>query len=87
MIKKLFFKITVASPKGQLIGGSAIFGVTINVSRTRAVRFESKLTFNSDESVQQFRERRRIHSFLSKNDIRLSGMRSLVQKIHSQVLL
>ena len=87
MIKKLFFKITAARPRGQLIESSAIFGVTINVSCTRAVNFESKLTLNSDESVQQFRERRRIHSFLSKNDVRLSGMRSLVQKIHSQVLL
>jgi len=87
MIKNLFFKIMTASSRVQLIEGSPIFGVTINMSCTRTANFESKLTLNSDESVQQFRERRSMHSFLSKNDFRLSGMRSLVQKIHSQVLL
>ena len=76
-----------ASSRVQLIEGSAIWGVTISVSYPRAVNFESKLTLNSDESFQQFRERRRIHSFLSKNDIRLSGMRLSVQRIHSQVFL
>jgi hypothetical protein len=72
MIKKLFFKITAASSRVQLIEGSTIFSATINVSSTKTVNFESKLTLSSDESVQQFRERRSIHSFLSKNDFRLS---------------
>jgi len=83
MIKNVFFKITAVSSRVQLIEGSAIFGITINVYCLRAANFESKLTLNSDESFQQFRERRRIHSFLSKNDVRLSGMRSSVQRIHS----
>jgi hypothetical protein len=72
IIKQFFFKITTASSRVQLIEGSAIFGVTINVSYTRTVNFESKLTLNSDETVQHFRERRSMHSFLSKNDFRLS---------------
>ena len=83
MIKNVFFKITAVSSRVQLIEGSVIFGITINVYCLRAANFESKLTLNSDESFQQFRERRRIHSFLCKNDVRLSGMRSSVQRIHS----
>ena len=67
--QKRFFKITAVSSRVQLIEGSAIFGITINVYCLRAANFESKLTLNSDESFEQFRERRRIHSFLSKNDV------------------
>jgi hypothetical protein len=40
---------------------STIFGVTCNVSCRRADNFQSKLTLNLDESVQQFREHQRIH--------------------------
>ena len=56
-----------ASYRVQLIEGSTIFGVTINVSCTRTVNFESKLRLNSVESVRQFREQRSMHSFLSRN--------------------
>jgi hypothetical protein len=41
-----------------------IFSVICNVPCHRVVNFESKLTLNLDESVQQFRERQRMHSFL-----------------------
>jgi hypothetical protein len=48
----------------QLIEGSAIFAVTCNVSYLRVDTSELKLTLNSDERVQQFRERQRMRSFL-----------------------
>ena len=67
--------------------GSAIFGISFKVSCSEAARFESKLTLNKGGTVQQFRERRRICSFLSKNDFRLCGTRSSVQRIHSQPFL
>ena len=57
---------------------STIFGVTFDLPCSKAVNFESKLALNSYESVPQFRERQRIHSFLSKNDVILSRTRSLV---------
>ena len=81
----IFFKLRL--PGVQPIESSAIFGISFKVSCSEAARFESKLTLNPSGSVQQFRERRRICSFLSKNDFRLSGMRSSVRRIHSQLFL
>jgi hypothetical protein len=40
----------------------------------------SVLNQNSDESIQQFRERRRVHPSLFENDIRLYEIRSSVQR-------
>ena len=80
-----FFKLIL--PGVQPIEGSAIFDISFKVSCSEAARFESKLTLNQGGTVQQFRERRRICSLLSKNDFRLCGMRSSVQRIHSQLFL
>jgi len=58
---RLFF-LKSGLPGIQLIEGSTIFGTSFNVSCSRVVSFESKLTLNPSGSVQQFRERRRICS-------------------------
>ncbi len=67
-----FLKIRFASWEVQLIECSTIFGVIFNLSYSKAGNFESKLALNLGQSVPQFRDRWRVHSFLSKNDITLS---------------
>ncbi len=70
----IFFllKIRFVSWEKQFIEYSTIFGVTFNLSHSKAGNFEWKLALNLGERVPQFRERWRVHSFLSKNDITLS---------------
>ena len=52
----VFLEIRTVSCGIQLNEDSAIFGISCNVSCSRAVNFESKLMLNSDESVHQFKE-------------------------------
>ncbi len=68
----MFLKIRFVSWEVQLIECSTIFGVTFNMSHSKAGNFESKLALNLGERVPQFRQRCRVHSFLSKNVITLA---------------
>jgi hypothetical protein len=70
--KYFFLQIGVVIWEVQFIECSTISGVNINLPCSKAVNFGSRMTVNSDESVPQFRERRTIRSFLSKNDVILS---------------
>ena len=63
IIKITFFRHQECKLWGTTHRSSAISGIAFNVSCLRAISFESQLTLNSDESVQQFRERQRMHSF------------------------
>ncbi len=78
-----FLKIRIASWGVQLVGCSTIFGVTFDLSCSKAVNFGSKLALNSDESIPKFRERQRIHSFLSKDDVILSRTQVIQSDIGS----